>query len=137
MLADIIPLGFLTPITFLIIEELKISLTSIGQQDLMSMWDLFRHFTNENTKAWRSDLPGDGGGWSRWVRIQIQVLKITLCDPDLESHSSLYFLLTTSLRSALPSSSCMKSTEVMSHKHHRHHTDSWTDQEGKTSRAEQ
>ena len=100
MLADIIPLGFLTPITFLIIGELKISLTSIGQQDL-STWDCFRHFTNENTEAWRSDLPGDGGGWSRWVRIQIQVLKTTLCDPDLESHSSLYFLLTTSLRSAL------------------------------------
>ena len=38
---------------------------------------------------------------------------------------------------SLPSSSCMKSTEVMSHKHHRHHTDSWTDQGGKTSRAEQ
>ena len=38
---------------------------------------------------------------------------------------------------SLPSSSCMKSTEVMSHKHHRRHTDAWTDQGGKTSRAEQ
>ena len=60
MLANIVPLGFLTPITFLIIGELKI-LTSIRQQDLMSMWDCFRHFTDENTEAWRSDLPGDQG----------------------------------------------------------------------------
>lgn len=60
MLADIVPLGFLTPITFLIIGELKI-LTSIRQQDLMSMWDCFHHFTDENTEAWTSDLPGDQG----------------------------------------------------------------------------
>ena len=61
MLADISPLGFLTPVTFLIIGELKI-LTSIRQQDLMSMWDCFCHFTDENTEAWRSDLPGDQSG---------------------------------------------------------------------------
>ena len=101
MLADIIPLGFLTPITFLIIEELKISLTSIGQQDLMSMWDLFLHFTDENSEAGRSDLPGEQGGAGesgfkpKSSRLHSVILTLTYA-----AHF-VYFLLTTPLRSAL------------------------------------
>ena len=136
MLADIVPLGFLTPITFLIIGELKI-LTSIRQQDLMSMWDRFLHFTDENTEAGRSDLPGDQGGAGE-LGFKPKFSR-PHSDLDPESCGSLCLFPTkhTTQIGSLPSSSCMKSTEVMSHKHHRHHTDSWIEQGGKTSRAEQ
>ena len=136
MLADIVPLGFLTPITFLIIGELKI-LTSIRQQDLMSMWDRFLHFTDENTEAGRSDLPGDqGGAGESGFKPKFSRPHSDL-DPELCSSLCLFPTKHTTQIGSLPSSSCMKSTEVMSHKHHRHHTDSWIEQGGKTSRAEQ
>ena len=138
MLSDIIPLGFLTAITFLITGGVKNLLSlhwaarldvHVGSLPPLHRWE---YWGWEVRSSW-------GSGWSRWVRIQTQVLETTLCDLDPELCSSLCLFPTkhTTQIGSLPSSSCMKSTEVMSRKHHRHHTDAWTDQGGKTSRAEQ
>ena len=100
MLSDIIPLGFLTPVTFLIIGELKI-LTSIRQQDLMSMWDRFLHFTDENTEAGRSDLPGDqGGAGESGFKPKFSRPHSVILTLNYAAHF-VYFLLNTPLRSAL------------------------------------
>ena len=101
------------------------------------MWDRFLHFTDENTEAGRSDLPGDQGGAGE-LGFKPKFSR-PHSDLDPESCGSLCLFPTkhTTQIGSLPSSSCMKSTEVMSHKHHRHHTDLWIEQGGKTSRAEQ
>lgn len=103
----------------------------------MSMWDRFLHFTDENTEAGRSDLPGDQGGAGELGFKPKFSRPHSDLDPELCSSLCLFPTKHTTQIGSLPSSSCMKSTEVMSHKHHRHHTDSWTEQGGKTSRAEQ
>ena len=65
----------------------------------MSMWDRFLHFTDENTEAGRSDLPGDQGGAGE-LGFKPKFSR-PHSDLDPESCGSLYFLLTTPLRSAL------------------------------------
>ena len=138
MLADIIPLGFLTPVTFLIIGGIKnlLNLHRAARLDvyvgLLPPFCRWEHWGREVRSSW-------GSWWSRWVRIQTQVLETMLCDLDPESRGSFCLFLTshTTQIGSLPSTSCMKSTEVMSQKHPRYHTDSGTEQGGKISRTEQ